>query len=198
MFARLNETPYWAGLAVGLVIAGLVLIGDVKTTWSFSAFTVLIYYALINLAALRLPKEQRLAPIWVSGLGLAVCLFLASWVEQQTWLIGLGLVLAGLLWHAAVSANRAILRLDGWLVFRFPAHVHSVSEILIEVLGRDPTLAYPFYKPSVGWITGIKGQHSEHNAQHPSATITPDDAFGLVSPVKFVGSAKDVRQPSAF
>jgi amino acid transporter len=32
----------------------LALLGDVKTTWSFSAFTVLIYYAITNLAALRL------------------------------------------------------------------------------------------------------------------------------------------------
>lgn len=100
---RLNEaetTPYWAVLAVGAIIAGLVLIGDVKTTWSFSAFTVLIYYALTNLAALRLPSEQRLYPGWVAGSGLTACLFLAFWVEQQTWLTGVGLVFVGLLWHA--------------------------------------------------------------------------------------------------
>src|SRR5690606_12672464 len=47
-------TPAPAVLLVGIVIAGLVLIGDVKTTWSFSAFTVLIYYAITNLAAIRL------------------------------------------------------------------------------------------------------------------------------------------------
>jgi APA family basic amino acid/polyamine antiporter len=40
---------------MGAVIAGLALLGNVKTTWSFSAFTVLIYYAITNLAALRMP-----------------------------------------------------------------------------------------------------------------------------------------------
>jgi basic amino acid/polyamine antiporter, APA family len=101
-FERLNKsgaTPYWAVLIVGVAIGGLVLIGDVKTTWSFSAFTVLIYYALTNLAALKLPRERRLYPRWVADLGLVVCLFLAFWVERETWLIGLGLIFIGLLWH---------------------------------------------------------------------------------------------------
>jgi hypothetical protein len=44
-----------------------------------------------------------LAPIWVSILGLVGCLFLAFWAERQTWLIGLGLALVGLLWHALAS-----------------------------------------------------------------------------------------------
>jgi APA family basic amino acid/polyamine antiporter len=102
VFERLDKTgatPYWAVLLVGFVIGGLVLIGDVKTTWSFSAFTVLIYYALTNLAALKLRREQRLYPRWVAGLGLVACLFLAFWVEKETWLTGLGLIFVGLLWH---------------------------------------------------------------------------------------------------
>lgn len=103
IFARLDEggtAPYWAVLAVGAAIAGLVLIGNVKTTWSFSAFTVLIYYALTNAAALRLPAERRLYPAWVAGSGLLACLFLAFWVERQIWAIGLGLIAAGWAWHA--------------------------------------------------------------------------------------------------
>ena len=101
--ARLNATgtaPSVAVLVVGIAIAGLTLIGNVKTTWSFSAFTVLIYYALTNLAALRMPPAQRLYPRWIAWVGLAACLFLAFWVERPIWLVGLGLLLAGLLWHA--------------------------------------------------------------------------------------------------
>lgn len=96
---RTGTTPYWAVLLVGFVIGGLVLIGDVKTTWSFSAFTVLIYYALTNLATLKLRREQRLYPRWVAELGLVACLFLAFWVERETWLTGLGLIFVGLLWR---------------------------------------------------------------------------------------------------
>lgn len=78
-----------------------MLIGNVKTTWSFSAFTVLIYYALANLAALGLPASQRRYPRWVAQLGLAACLFLAFRVEPAVWRVGLCLQAVGFLWHLA-------------------------------------------------------------------------------------------------
>jgi APA family basic amino acid/polyamine antiporter len=102
---RLNKsetTPVWAVLFVGIAIALLVLIGDVKTTWSFSAFNVLTYYAVTNLAALQLPNHERLYPKWLGWAGLASCVFLAFWVEQQIWLVGLALIVVGLIWRAVV------------------------------------------------------------------------------------------------
>jgi APA family basic amino acid/polyamine antiporter len=92
-------TPRAAVLVIGALIAGLVLIGDIKTTWSFSAFTVLVYYALTNLAALRLPPEARLYPRWISVIGLASCLFVAFWVEPAVWLSGLGVLATGFVWR---------------------------------------------------------------------------------------------------
>jgi APA family basic amino acid/polyamine antiporter len=103
VLARLNKggtTPPLSVLAVAGVIAGLVLIGDVRTTWSFSAFAVLVYYALTNLAALRIAREDRLYPRWVAVTGLVCCLGLAFWVETRVWLTGLGLIVVGLIWHA--------------------------------------------------------------------------------------------------
>jgi len=95
-----SATPVAAVWMVGLGIAGLALLGSVKTTWSFSAFTVLVYYAINNLAALRLPKEDRLySPLWAWG-GLAACVFLAFWVEPAIWMAGLGLIAGGLIARA--------------------------------------------------------------------------------------------------
>jgi len=74
-------------------------VGDVRTTWSFSAFTVLVYYAVTNLAALRLPAEHRLFPRWIAAAGLAGCLGLAFWVERGVWLTGLALLAMGLVGH---------------------------------------------------------------------------------------------------
>ncbi|MCC7509958.1 MAG: amino acid permease [Planctomycetes bacterium] len=102
VLARVNAsgtTPVPAVILTGVVIAALVLIGDVKTTWSFSAFTVLVYYAITNAAALRLPPGQRMYPRWIALAGLAACLFLAFWVNWRVWAAGLGLIAAGLLWH---------------------------------------------------------------------------------------------------
>lgn len=102
-----NTTPYVAVWVVGVAIAALTLIGDVKTTWSFSAFTVLVYYAITNLAALRLPAQNRLfSPAWAWG-GLASCTFLAFWVEPRVWLAGLLLIGLGLVWHAVARHLKA-------------------------------------------------------------------------------------------
>lgn len=106
IFAHLNQsgtTPVPATIGIGVAIALLVLVGNVKTTWSFSAFTVLIYYAVTNLAAFYLPKSQRLYPKWLAGLGLAACLFLAFWVEPFIWQVGVALIVAGLIWHAVAQ-----------------------------------------------------------------------------------------------
>ncbi len=100
--SRLNQqqtTPYWSVIVVGVAIALLVLVGNVKTTWSFSAFSVLIYYAITNLGALKLSSQERLYPRWIAFLGLLSCLFLAFWVESSIWQVGLGLIVAGLIWH---------------------------------------------------------------------------------------------------
>lgn len=109
MTARINasrSTPTVAVIVIGLLIAALVLVGNVKTTWSFSAFTVLVYYAITNLAALRLAPPDRLFPRAFAWFGLVGCLFLAFWVEWQVWLTGLGLLGVGLMWHQLAMRRR--------------------------------------------------------------------------------------------
>jgi APA family basic amino acid/polyamine antiporter len=103
VLATLNErgtTPSWAVLAVAIAIAALVSIGDVRTTWSFSAFSVLIYYSLTNLAAWRMQASERLYPRWIACVGFIACIVLAFWVERAVWLSGLALIAIGLAWHA--------------------------------------------------------------------------------------------------
>lgn len=89
-------TPQFAVLTMGGIVALLALTGNVKTTWSFSAFAVLIYYALTHLAALRLPSESRRFPQVIAWAGLLGCLSLAFWVEPQAWIMGLICLAGGL------------------------------------------------------------------------------------------------------
>lgn len=100
--ARLNRkstTPTIAVIVTGVLIGGLVFTGNVYFTWSLSAFTVLIYYAITNLSALKLNANERLFPRVFGWVGLAACLFLAFWVETRIWVIGLVIILVGLGWH---------------------------------------------------------------------------------------------------
>ncbi len=93
-----GRAPAAAVILVGLSIAALAFIGSIETAWSFSAFTVLVYYAITNLAALRLPSEQRLYPRWVAACGLVASLLLAFFVPVPIWAAGLVIILVGLLW----------------------------------------------------------------------------------------------------
>lgn len=104
IFSHINpksKSPVASILVTSLVIAILVMSGDIVFTWSFSAFTVLIYYAITNLSALMLPADLRLYPRIIPVSGLFGCLFLAIWIEPHIWIAGLILIGAGLLWHAA-------------------------------------------------------------------------------------------------
>ena len=98
---RINEStkvPALATITVGVLITGLVCLGDIKLTWSFSAFTVLVYYAITNLCAIRLKDEERLYPVWISYVGFIACLSLALFVDWRVMITGLGLIAFGLIW----------------------------------------------------------------------------------------------------
>lgn len=103
---RAGRTPVVAVLVVAALVAGLVAVGDVRTTWSFSAFTVLVYYAVTNLAALRLPSEDRRFPRWVAAAGLVSCVSLAFFVDRAIWLAGLALIGVGLAAHETAFRRR--------------------------------------------------------------------------------------------
>lgn len=90
-----HHTPIFAILASGTIIFILVSFNNIKTTWSFSAFTVLIYYALTNISALRLPVQNRLYPRFYAWVGLLGCLGLSFWIEKQTFLLGLIIIIIG-------------------------------------------------------------------------------------------------------
>ena len=87
-FAKLDaqSNPRLAVLFTGIIIAALCLMGDVLMTWSLSAVTVLIYYGITNLAALRLNKQDQIFPRWISIIGLFSCLFLSVFVGQEIWI----------------------------------------------------------------------------------------------------------------
>lgn len=104
--ARLNAaetTPYVAVVIMGAFVSGLVLLGDVGTTWRFSAVTVLLYYSITNLSALQLSAEERLFPRWTGYAGLAACFGLTFFVSVQIYAIVAGLLVVGIAWKAIMN-----------------------------------------------------------------------------------------------
>ncbi|MFT6818471.1 MAG: APA family basic amino acid/polyamine antiporter [Myxococcota bacterium] len=101
--SRRTQSPTRAVWVMGGVIAGLALLGDIRLTWTFSAFTVLVYYGLTNLSALFLPRESRRFPRWISVAGLVSCLGLAFFVPWRVWMMGVAVLVVGCVWRAAMQ-----------------------------------------------------------------------------------------------
>lgn len=101
-WAHLNSSRTSAPTATwvtALVMIAIAAFGDIRLAWTFSAFTVLIYYSITNLAALRVAQNQRfIAKLW-SLLGLIGCLGLAVMLDAETVFIGLLFLVLGLAWH---------------------------------------------------------------------------------------------------
>ena len=93
-----NSNPIFATLFACLIVIVLVSIGDIKSNWSLSAFKVLVYYSITNLAALKLLPQDLFYPRWVSYAGLSGCLLLVIFFEHRTLIEGAALILAGILW----------------------------------------------------------------------------------------------------
>jgi APA family basic amino acid/polyamine antiporter len=99
-----RRTPDYAVLLVGAVVLVVTLVGGIVGAVWFSAFTVLLYYAIANASALRLRPDERLAPGWIPVLGLLGCVALAASLPWPTMLAGaLALVLL-------LGARRVVLR----------------------------------------------------------------------------------------
>ena len=88
----------------GILLAGAVailvaLFGTFQAIVAAAAFTILIYYSIANLAAIRMRKEDKLFPNWIPFAGFISCILLAITMPPNVIITGLGLLAAGLLWR---------------------------------------------------------------------------------------------------
>ncbi len=95
--------PRAAVLLAGAVIVTVALVGTLRGVVAAATFTILVYYAITNVAALRLPVADRLYPRWIPVLGLASCVVLALAQRWETIAAGLGLLAAGFLVRAVTA-----------------------------------------------------------------------------------------------
>jgi APA family basic amino acid/polyamine antiporter len=95
---RIDETPGVPSRAIvltGTIAATLAIFGTLDAVIAAAAFTILIYYALTNLAAIRLPGAQRLYPRWIAWAGLVTCIAMALSLQPRTILAGGALLAMG-------------------------------------------------------------------------------------------------------
>ncbi|MGV0838436.1 APC family permease [Mycolicibacterium thermoresistibile] len=96
-------SPHRAGVAVGIAVAVLAAVLDVRGAIGFSSFAVLLYYAITNAAAYTLGRRP------VPVLGLVGCLVLAFSLPLTSVLAGVAVVTVGALGYAV---SRAVAQRD--------------------------------------------------------------------------------------
>jgi APA family basic amino acid/polyamine antiporter len=87
--------PHRAEMTVGVIVAAVAALADVRAAIGFSSFAVLVYYAIANACALTLP-DLRLTP----AIGLAGCLLLAVCLPAGSVIVGAAVVAAGAVVYA--------------------------------------------------------------------------------------------------
>lgn len=85
------DTPYRAEIAVGVVVAVVVALVDVRGAIGFSSFAVLVYYAIANASAFTLGRRV------VPTIGLIGCVVVAFALPTAAVLSGAAVVLLGAL-----------------------------------------------------------------------------------------------------
>ena len=104
-FSKINSrgVPLRATFFVSTIIGGLVCIGDVRLSWSFSAMTVLIYYAFTNLCVIRVSPSERIFPAWPAWIGLFSCLSLAIFIQWEVLIAGAFAIGLAFVWRTLRS-----------------------------------------------------------------------------------------------
>ena len=90
--------PHRAEMAVGIVVAVVAAVADVRAVIGFSSFAVLVYYGIANASAATLGRRV------IPALGIAGCLLLAIFLPRASVLTGTAVLASG----AAIYAVRRL------------------------------------------------------------------------------------------
>jgi basic amino acid/polyamine antiporter, APA family len=101
-----SGVPERAVLAVGAVAAIVAATGTLAGVAAAASFTILIYYWIANLAALRMPRSAKLFPDAVPLVGLVACTVLAVSLRPATIVTGLVVLAVGFALRAGVRGGR--------------------------------------------------------------------------------------------
>lgn len=85
-----HKVPYRAEILVGIIVAVIVSLADLRSAIGFSSFAILIYYAIANICGWKLAPAQRLWPKWMCMAGVISCLVVAfslPWISVSGGLI---------------------------------------------------------------------------------------------------------------
>lgn len=91
-----HAVPGYAIATTGVIIALLAAFGSLGFVAAAASFTILLYYTMTNMAALRLPKRNKRFPAFIAWAGLLSCLGLAASLSLEVIAAGSAVLALGL------------------------------------------------------------------------------------------------------
>ena len=89
------RVPHIGILITGIIILLLTLIGSFEFIVRAATFTILLYYSITNIAALKQPKKDRMYGKLIPIFGLIGCLVMSVSLPLNVILSGIGLLVVG-------------------------------------------------------------------------------------------------------
>jgi len=102
-----HEVPGRAILVIGTVAALVAATGTLEGVATAAAFTILVYYGIANIAALKMPSELKLYPNLVPLVGVVACALLAISLSAETILTGLAVLATGVVLRLVMRRREA-------------------------------------------------------------------------------------------
>lgn len=101
------RVPHLGILMTGVIILILTLAGSFEFIVRAATFTILLYYSITNISALKQPRTEQIYGKTIPALGLAGCIAMSVSLPLYVILSGIGLLMAGfvvrLLFHRVYS-----------------------------------------------------------------------------------------------
>lgn len=98
--SKTHSAPVYGILLSGSIILIVTVAGTLPFVVSSASFTILLYYAIANLSALRLSPAERLYSPVIPVIGFCCCVGLACTLPLQSVLSGIGVLSIGVLYRA--------------------------------------------------------------------------------------------------
>ena len=108
-----SGVPDRAVLAVGVVAAIVAATGSLRAVAAAASFTILVYYGIANVAALRMPRGSKIYSNAVPIVGLIGCIALAASLPLRTIGTGVAVLVVGFVFRWLSRSANATGRVSG-------------------------------------------------------------------------------------
>lgn len=93
------DAPHAAIIATGAGMILAILFADLMLVVAVSTFAMLVYYLIVDLTALRIPRKSQVYPFIVPLIGVISCGSLIVFLTPNAWIIGVIGLGCGVIWY---------------------------------------------------------------------------------------------------